>query len=160
MKQYWQNLEVRERIVIIAGAIVALALLFFVYVWQPLTSSVQQLSATHQQQIATLKAVEHYQGQLQALQRAGFTNKPLRGSLLSMLKQSLKEKGLANYLAAPLQQNKQSIAMQFKQVPFDQLMQWMRVMWLQYGLEVQQFQGQADLAPGSATVSLSIQYQP
>ena len=154
LKERWQGLQKREQLLVRSGAIVALILAFYVWVWLPLDSTVTALHTSLLQKQQDLRWMNSAAKRMIALQRDGYAINLSNSPLLDSINDSLQTQRLTYYLKQTPMPQEESVQVIFVGVPFDSLMQWMRELWLQNGIVASHFK--AVRAPISGTVNAEI----
>ena len=137
MKNWWQNLTLRERLFVGVGGVVLLLLLFYFLLWQPLAQSVaseQNSLTTKQNNIRWITAAA---ARVSALQNAGFHVAVGHQPILKVVNQTLTSAKLNYYLKQAPLPKAHEVDLAFVGVPFGNLMTWLRQIWLQQGIVVQ-----------------------
>lgn len=143
MKAWWMARSGRERQVLSGAAVVALLLLGWAWVWDPLQTSLREART---RVIAVEAAMTRMQAQAEQYRRLA-AQSPVSvnaapGSLLVRVDGSLTEAGIgSNVLRVdPLESG--SVRVQFQGVDFDSLMRWLEALAARDGLRVTEFGAQ------------------
>ena len=159
MTNWFMNLEVRERIFVSIGVAFVVVALAWVLVWRPLDARHQAAAErvdTWRQSLADLRPLR---GQIQATANATPANINPDQSLVVIVDNSLRQRGLY----ASLQRSQPTpagngIRVEFESAAFDDLMLWLGDLHRQYGLRVEagSFSLASSSAPGrvNSTVTL------
>ena len=160
MKSWFTTLEPRERIFVSAAAVVILFAVFWFGLWTPLDRGQQ---AAHdrveswKQGIAELRPMK---SQVQAVASGGQVVVPQDQSLVVIVDNSLRQRGLYNALqrSQPTPSG-DGIRVEFESAAFDDLMLWLGDLHRQYGLDVES--GSFSIAsgdnPGRVNSSVTLQ---
>ena len=145
MKDWYENLEVREQVFVLVGAVFVVIALLFYGLWQPLDKRHTQVATN----------VENFEQALAALQplrelvASGNPNRPTDTPIspqapIIVVSQTLQRRGLEQYnrRSAP---TPNGVQVRFENVAFDELVLWLGELGNNYGLIVQQ--GTMQLAP-------------
>lgn len=143
MKAWWLGRSARERQVLGAAALLAILLLGWSWVWDPLQTSLRE---TRSRVIAAEAAMARMQAQAEQYRRlaaqspAAVSAAP--GSLLVRVDGSLTEAGIGSSVLRvdPLESG--SVRVQFQGVDFDALMRWLEALAARDGLRVTEFGAQ------------------
>lgn len=157
LKSWWENLSDRERQMVSIGGVIVGVLFVYMTIWSPLSDAV----ADRKMQVTTHRQL------LQYLQRASQTIAQLKSDgivvdssgnvdLLSLAEQTLSQQSLSTYLKQVQQPQQNQIALTFKNVPFDKLMQWLQTMTTQHDIKVQQFTAKRLPTIGTANVQMTL----
>ena len=140
LKQQWNNLKQRERLILEIGTISILLVAFYLFLWQPFTSHISNLRtrATHQQQLLTwMKTNKTAIKQLEE-QRASQSLLNENMSLLTVIEQTLNKGNLTKYKYQLEQKTTNEINISFNNVTFSGLMFWLKNLWQKYEIEVKE----------------------
>ena len=96
MKDWFANLEPRERLLLTGGGVVLLVLLLYLMIWEPVVGNYQALEDGVAEQKKTLLWMKQAAAEVKVLQRSGSgTARGLGGrSLLAVVDQSARSGGL------------------------------------------------------------------
>lgn len=140
MKNRWQNLSERERRFLTLGGGAALILLIYLTIWNPFFSALSTLreQVTESQQL--LSWMQTATKVLQNLQKSGaITSREAKtSSLLVIVNNSLTHYQLASFAQQIEAPNTNQVHISFKSVPFDALIDWLELIWKNYGIDVYQ----------------------
>jgi general secretion pathway protein M len=137
LRQRWEALEPRERRVLGAGAVVVLAVIGYLLVWEPLVQSRDEWRvrvAAAETDLVWMRSVAP-----EVLARRGATpagTAPDSRSLLARVDASVREAGLAGALlrVEPVASNQ--VRVTFEQAGFDALMRWLETLAQRHGTRV------------------------
>jgi len=126
MKDWFNNLDTRERVFLITGA--AALSVFFIYlvIWQPLSNKVADLDSTVGEQRDTIQWMLDSAGEVRALQGIGSAQKTgLQGrSLLAVVDNSARGAGLAPALKRVEPDGSDAVRVWLEKASFDKLITW------------------------------------
>ena len=159
MRDWYENLEAREQVFVLVGAVFVVIALLFYGLWQPLDKRHTQVATN----------VENFEQALAALQplrelvASGNPNRPTDTPIspqapIIVVSQTLQRRGLEQYnrRSAP---TPNGVQVRFENVAFDELVLWLGELGNNYGLIVQQ--GTMQLAPqagpGRINASLTLE---
>ncbi len=153
------NLSLRERRLLVYGALAVAAVMLIVFVVRPVQQSLQ----TKQRALATaqeqLQQMQQQRGRLEnatdlAVVRSAL---PANSSFSSWIDQQLEARRLIEYvqLSEPLENDRVNIWLQ--NVPFDPLIEWLQQIQLQFGVTALEFDAQLmDKERGLVTVRMTL----
>ncbi len=136
MKDWFDTLEVRERIMVTGGSVFVVCALFYFSIWLPLDREQATLTANvHalRQSIAELKPLKV------ALGTSGSAGAQVSGqnqSLVVIVDTTLRERGLYNSLQRSQPTRSNGIRIEFENASFDDLILWLGDLGSRYGLQV------------------------
>ena len=136
MRDWFEALEARERLVLSGGAVFAVFVIFYISIWMPLERGQTALSANVQalqRSIAELKPLKA------ALASSGASAAQIAGgnqSLVVIVDLTLREHGLYDALQRSQPTKDNGIRVEFENASFDDLILWLGNLGVQYGLQV------------------------
>ena len=126
MSGYWRNLQSRERVLLIAGAVLLSVVLIYTLVWATLSSERSSLRSSvrdQRQLVAWMKAAALEVGRLK--NTASASRDGSSRSLLSRVDSTAKELGLSGYIKRIQPDGTSSVRIWFEGVAFDEAMAWL-----------------------------------
>lgn len=161
MKDWFESLESREQVFVVAGAAIVLVALIYALLWMPLDKS-------HEQARQSVADWEHSLAELGPLRsivaNAGGQARP-RGTVDSgqapiiIVDQTLRSRGLEQYRRRSQPTTSNGIRVELESVPFDELVLWLGDLSEQFGLHVQAGSLTAieQAGPGRINASLTLE---
>jgi general secretion pathway protein M len=136
----WQQLTLRERILVAGGGVVLVLLLLYTLIWEPLSSAVYR----YRQDVITNKML------LLQIQQAGPEIKSLRSQvkrsqikdqadLLSVVERLVRKSRLQSTVSEIGLGTENTVRLRFDDVPFDELMTWLIELQQKEGIVVNTF---------------------
>lgn len=126
MKAWWETLSARERLLVIGGLGLTLALLGYVLVWEPFRTSHRQLQQRVAEQRADLIWMRQAAREVKRLSGNAGTSPTRDGrSLLTLVDQTARAAGLASALKRVAPQGEDKLSAQLDGVEFDKLIPWL-----------------------------------
>lgn len=159
MKDWWDNLEAREQVFVMAGGIFLLIVLLYALLWAPFARSHQQLetSVTNwERSLAELRPLKGLipNGRQPAQGSGSLSNQPP----IIVVDQTLRSRGLDQY-RQQARPTPTGIRVEFENIPFDDLVLWLGDLSNQHGMHVQA--GSVSIAsqggPGRINASLTLE---
>ena len=135
MKDWLDKLESRERLMLVAGAVLLALLLLYVLVLAPLRSGYQALQESVTEQRET---VVWMQGSAQTIQRLSSSGAAVKGlggrSLLAVTDSTARAGGLGPALKRVEPEGSNSVRVWLEGAPFDVLIKWLATLSTQHGV--------------------------
>lgn len=157
VKQYWHNLQPRERLILAAGAGALVLLLLYAAVWDPYQAHVARLEETISQQRADLEWMRGASAQVKTL-RKGTPARPAAGqSLLSLADSTARAQGLAEAVKRVQPEGQNGVRVWLEQAAFDDVMRWLQVLTTRYGVQVSALVAEPGEGPGRTDVRLLLE---
>ncbi len=137
MKDWFANLEPRERLLISSGGVVLLVLLLYLMIWEPVAGNYQALKDGVAEQKKTLLWMKQSAAELQVLRRRGSTNaRGLGGrSLLAVVDQSARSGGLGPSIKRIEPEGSKGVKVWLEGVAFDPMILWLGKITRTYQIE-------------------------
>jgi general secretion pathway protein M len=136
MKDWFEALDVRERLIVMGGGVFLAFALLYVSIWQPLDREQSTRAANVQslrQSIAELKPLKVSLG---ASGSGSATISTGTQSLVVIIDTTLRERGLYSSLQRSQPTRDNGIRIEFENAPFDDLVLWLGDLGGRYGLQV------------------------
>ncbi len=137
MKEYWANLQPRERQVLIIGLAVAVPLLFLILVWEPILerrASLQERVTEQRDQLAWMQQAAQ---QIATLQAQGGQKQASPGqSLLTLVDSSARRAGLGDAIKRIQPEGQGEVRVWLDAAPFDPLLGWLDGLSADHGVSV------------------------
>lgn len=157
MSEAWQQLEPRQRRVLLAGGMLLLALLIYVFAWEPLAEArdaARQRVAAQSQLLEWLQAVKPVAEQLRArrqpAQQAG------GASLLAQVDETARAAGLAGAIQRIEPTGDGRVRIWLDAAGFEKLMEWLSGAAAQQGLIVEQLTAERAGAAGTVNTRITL----
>ena len=137
MKDWFANLEPRERLMISSGGLVLLVLLLYLIIWEPVAGNYQALQDGVAEQKKTLLWMKQAAAELQVLRRRGSgAARGLGGrSLLAVVDQSARSGGLGPSIKRIEPEGSKGVKVWLEGVAFDPMILWLGKITRTYQIE-------------------------
>ena len=159
VKNYWQSLEPRERLVLLAGAIFLVVILFYSQLWRPLQKSLDFMENSVRNMRVNAVWVEQ---RSQELKRGGQISAtgPKRGSdqsLMAIVEQTASQAGVQDAIQQIVpDQTTGEVRVLLEGVQFNQWVLWVDNLYKNYGVDITQLNAEKDDdKPNIAEIRLS-----
>lgn len=129
IKQFWANLSERDKLVSSVGGIVLLIYLFYIAIYAPLTNAVEVKSKLWIEKTETL----NWMRQQTNVKRVP---KGHEGNLLTIFSNELKHTSFSQFQYQLQQTGVAHIQLSFNEVPFVELLTWLRKLNEEYSMEI------------------------
>ena len=161
MKDWYQNLEAREQVVILIGAVVVAIALLYSFVWVPIDKS-------HAQAVSSVSNWERSLAELRPLRSLAAsgnvsTNNAVVNSSqqapIIIVDQTLRGRGLEQYRRRSQPTTANGIRVEFENIAFDELMLWLGDLSDQHAMHVQagSLSAVSQAGPGRINASLTLE---
>jgi general secretion pathway protein M len=141
IRAWWESLQLRERQVLIIGAVIAALLLGWALMWYPLSHARSDLAARVARQHDDLAWMRQALGETKTLRAQGARARADRQgkSLLALADVSARGAGLTGALKRVEPAGSDSVRVNLEIADFDVLMNWLDVLARDYGVQVTDF---------------------
>ena len=133
LRNAWNSLQSRERLIVGVGALILLALLGYSTVWAPVQRDLPNLRIDVPKQRTQL-ALMRVQAQQVAQLRSGAPAKIAPGNLLTKLEQSAQSRGLRENITRMEPDETNSVRLSLDSVDFNALLRWLKELQIQNGI--------------------------
>jgi general secretion pathway protein M len=147
MKDWWLNLNLREKQTIAWGGVAIILILLYLFAWSPLMESVTMLRNKVQRNQKLLVWMKAANEQIQSA-RLVPNKKSTTGSLLSIVQNQVNSSSVAKNVTQLRQTDNDAVQLNFQNVDFDRLMKWLVAMAQEEGLLIAQMSVTPTDAPG------------
>lgn len=157
MKQFWMNLQSRERLTLIVGGAMAIVLLIYLLVVEPYQAGLKRLESSVDEQrqvLAWMKQASAQVKQAQGDAKAGI--RPQGQSLLSVVDGSARRHGLAKAIKRVQPDGVKAVRVWLEQAVFDDFLKWVVQLEQDYGLSMDEVMVEREEAPGLVRVRLLV----
>jgi len=141
MKEWFNNLQTRERNLVLGAALILAALIIYLLLWEPTAKKVAGLKNAVNTQQTQLAWMQQASQEIKALQQGP---RPLSTSdqgisLINAVESSAKKTGLSETITRTEPQGSDKITVELRGTEFDRLVDWIGVLTNQYSAQVTQF---------------------
>lgn len=155
MKEWFDQLAPRERLILATGAAVGAILLLYTLLWVPLARDVERLEASVVEQSKAVARMRQAAREVEFLKRglAGASSSDGR-PLLTLVEQTARSAGLGSALNRVEPQGSGSAGVWLQNAPFDDLVDWLGVIDTELGVRVDSMVADPQDSPGQVNVRL------
>lgn len=153
--EWFESLEIRERLFVTAGAVVVALALLFAFAWVPLDrrhSEVATSVANWQRSLAELRPLKNLKANTPVPRSANGAQQ----SAIIIVDQTLRSRGLEQYRQRSQPTSTNGIRVEFEDVAFDDLVLWLGDLADQYAMNVQAGSVTAGSRRGPGRVNASL----
>lgn len=150
MKQYWQNLNDREKLIVVLGVSALLLYMYYIFLYQPLKTNTELQT----KQLVEKTQLLQWMKTLDPQQNKRNKNKTSvdNTQLLTIVAEELQKSTLAKFTSQLQQTNTGDIQISFDLVPYNQFMIWLLKLNNNYTVLIKQFNSEKREKPGLAHV--------
>ncbi len=135
MREWFESLQARERIFVLAAAVFFVFAVLYLGIWMPLDRGQKSLSHSVNDWRSALAQLQPLKGQLQSAGSAQSSGG--RQSLVVIIDNTLRQRGLYSALQRSQPTTGNGIRVEFENVAFDDLILWLGDLHVRHGLQVQ-----------------------
>lgn len=140
MKEWYNNLEQRERRILIAGAIALIIMLLYLLVWEPLVDKSLALEKSNKDNQALISWMEQSANEVRELQakiKAGGPSSRSKGqSLLGIIDRTAKQAKLGNTVKRVQPDGKTKARVWLENVSFNEMIKWLENLQRREGIHI------------------------
>ncbi|MCH6548616.1 MAG: type II secretion system protein M [Gammaproteobacteria bacterium] len=137
MREWFESLEARERVFVLAATVVLVFAVLYLGIWMPLDRGQKSLSLSVDNWKIALTELRPLQAQLQNSGSGQMQLADRNQSLVVIIDNSLRERGLYNSLQRSQPTTSNGIRVEFENVAFDDLVLWLGDLNTRYDLQLQ-----------------------
>ncbi len=133
MREWFDNLEQREQLIVGAGAVLAALLFYWLLIWEPMARHAAELRAGMAESRELIAYLQEAEVEARRLGR----NRPAAASgrsLLSTVDSSSKKAGLSEYIKRIQPEGQDSVRLWIENAPFEPLANWLLQLQTQHGV--------------------------
>lgn len=153
MNKYWNNLNEREKKMLIATAVFVFFYLYYIALYSPLSNKVTQRTQQLEEKTATLA----WMNTLKQPKNTSIAKKSISNSqLLTLLANQLKAHKTLKFPYQLQQTSSGDIELSFEQVPFNLFIKWLLQLNEHYAITIKQFNANNTPTPGISQLMVII----
>jgi len=161
LRLWLQTLEERERYLVIGGAITLFIMLFYLIIWEPISSNYEQQLQTLESQRQLYSWVKATSAEINALKSAGGSSRQRfkNQSISSLADRSATTTGIKPFIEK-IEQSKKGVKIRLKSANFDRMVVWLTDMQNKYGIYASKLKIEKTEAPGAVDASITLERAP
>ena len=155
LKDWYYGLKPRERMIIVAGAILVLLIAIYILALAPFYKNVSTLEASAEEKAADLAWMRSVAGEVQALSASQpMVAAPTEESLVVLVDRTAREAGLSSALTGQTPNGETGIRVRLEAAAFDMAMMWLANLELSHAVAIESATFDRTSTPGLVNVSL------
>lgn len=158
MKDWWQNLSLREKQTVAFGTLLVMIFIVYELMFASLAGSVDHLRAQILKNKTLLSWMRESDARIQQLEK---NQKPIEskdaGSLLSVVQDDIKNNPISKSMTQLQQSDNDAVELRFQQVSFDDMMQWLIAICREQDLTISQMTITPESSAGVVDAVLKLQ---
>jgi general secretion pathway protein M len=158
MKEWFADLQPRERAIVVAGAIALALLLFYAAVWDPLTGGARAKAEAVAESVSLLQWMQQSAQEAKRLRPGAIApaQLPEGQSLLGVIDQTAKGAGLGAALKRVKPEGENKVSVWLEEAAFDDTVRWLENLKRVYGVEVDNIVVDRKNAPGKVDARIEL----
>jgi general secretion pathway protein M len=155
MRQWFEQLAPRERLILGAGAVIVLILVLYAVIWSPLVHDVERLEASLEEQSRSAAWMRQAAREVSTLNRGASGGSASDGRpLLTLVEQTARTAGLGAALNRVEPQGSGTAGVWLQNAAFDDLINWLGQIDAELGVRVDSMVADPQDTPGRVNVRL------
>lgn len=156
LRQYWDQLQPRERRVLLLGAIALVLLLLYALVWSPFQQTLSRLDSSIVEQRNTLGWMQQAAQEARSLRG---THAPVSDgrSLLAVTDETARAHGLGTAVKRVQPDGQHTVRVWLEGARFDDILQWLATLTGKHGVKVTSFGAERSTADGQVHARLVLE---
>jgi len=135
-RQYWSNLQSRERHTLLAGSVVLVLILIYALIVDPFQQELGRLEQSVSRQQEMLVWMQQAAAEVKQLRGSQSTSKQVSGqSLMSLIDASARNTGLSGAIKQ-LRPEGQGVKVRLESAAFDDMLRWLGQLNMRHGIQV------------------------
>ena len=158
MQRWLDSLQARERNIVIAGAILLVIMLFYLLIWEPVFSSLeeQQQHYTSQKQLLNWMQLTASEIRLYELAGASSSSRFNNQSVSSLVERSATTSGVKAFIRK-LESAENTVKVQLEQADFDKIIIWLNDLQQKYGIYPQKIHIEPQKVAGAVNARINLE---
>lgn len=157
MNDWWLNLPLRDKRMLLMGSIVVILFLLYEIIWSPLATTNENLRLRIQHNRDTLQYMQNADQRIQQLlKESKEKNNKTSGSVLGTMQTEINNSEFASHVAQLRQAENDSVQFNLRKVNFDQLLIFLTSVWKKYHYIVSQISVVPTGVPGEVTADITL----
>lgn len=158
VSQWFNALQKRERNIVIGGSISFFVMMFYLIIWEPITSNYEQQQLSNQSQRQLYSWMKQAANEIQAINASGgsFASRFRNQSISSLADRSASTTGIKPYINK-IDQSKDGVKVNLKQASFDMLVNWLTDLENKYGITTTRIKIEKSITPGAVNADITLE---
>lgn len=158
MREWWENLAERERLLLSLGVLVLALLLVYLFIVEPLQNEFKTATAEHDAKTTLLQKLRSAAAEADALrsQQVATGSLPDGAVAQNVVQESAEAAGLKEQINDVAAEDAHTVKLSLEQARFDTALLWLATLRQQYGLRVEAFSATRGGDAGTADMELTL----
>jgi len=158
LQHWYQGLQQRERLLVLAASVVIVVTLFYLIIWEPVHKSLEEQTQKYQSQQGILQWMQNAATEVNALKASGSANKRTSSNqpVTLLVEKSATTAGLKPYLSKLESTSDKGARVTIEAASFDQLLLWLNTLQTKYGISITSANLDRDDKPGAVNARMTL----
>ncbi|RDH82427.1 MAG: hypothetical protein DIZ80_09035 [endosymbiont of Galathealinum brachiosum] len=158
LNQWLDTLEKRERYIVIAGAISLAVMLFYLVIWEPITSQHEQQQINYNSQRQLYSWMKNANVEIRRFKSSGGSNKARfrNQSIASLADRSATTSGIKPFIEK-IDQSKKGVKVRIKSADFDRIVTWLTDLENKYGIIARKVKVEKTKVKGAVDAQITLE---
>jgi len=157
MKDWFEGLAAREQVLVALAGVLTVIVLVYLAVWLPLDRANERLETRVESQRELVSELRQLRGRVAAPGAGGTVRSGGGQSLVVVVDSTVRQRGLGNTLKRSQPLDGDSIRVNFENVAFDALVEWLGQLAGQHGIEIGTGSFSSRAEPGRVDATLTLE---
>lgn len=157
MKEWFETLQERERLIIIAAGVLLVPLLLYLLLWEPLSKSISNLQTSINAAEGQVRWMQAASLEVKDLRKSGNAPQASGGSMINSVESSANGAGLRSAIQRMEPQGSNKISLEMRDADFDALILWLGQLEKKFGINASQFNATPSRNPGRVDARISLE---
>lgn len=156
MKDWFENLQPRERMIVIVGGIITVIILLWALIWNPITTRTAELREEVSSDRELLAWMQDASSRITAAESSGAIKVKNNVTLIAAVENTSKRSGLRAAISSMKPEGTNKINLDIKEANFDDMIRWQGQLLTEYGIRAEQFSAKPSDKPGLVNARLTL----
>ena len=148
MKDWFDNLQPRERMIVIVGGAITLLILLWALIWNPITSRTAELRDEVNSDRELLAWMQDASARIKTAESSGAIKVKNNVNIITAVESTAKRNGLKTAISSMKPDGDNKINLDIKDASFDDMIRWQGQLLTEYGIRAEQFSAKPGDKPG------------
>jgi len=157
-QQWLDTLQQREKYIVIGGSIALIFILFYLIIWEPITSNYEQQKLKLDSQSQLYSWMKNASSEISSIKAAGgsLTSRFKNQSISSLADRSARTTGVKSFITK-IEQSKSGVKVIMKSASFDLIINWLSDLENKYGISSSNIKVEQAKEPGSVDAYITLE---
>ncbi len=156
MKDWFDNLQARERMIVMVGGVITLLILLWALIWNPITSRTAELRTEVNSDRELLVWMQDASTRIKVAESSGAIKPKYNVNIITAVESTSKRKGLRSSITSMKPDGENKINLDIKDASFDDMILWQGQLLTEYGIRAEQFSAKPSDKSGLVNARLTL----